>query len=63
MLILCPFRKTAEAVVKSFIKIIFGDEDKPFVSNLSKFNQEYGDDGNQIHEKKDVPQEFKVNFI
>ncbi|KAI1724343.1 utp25, u3 small nucleolar RNA-associated SSU processome protein 25 domain-containing protein [Ditylenchus destructor] len=59
VLILCPFRKHAEVIVKTMIKLIFGSDDKPFVSNLSKFNDEFGDDGNRIHEKRDVSQEFK----
>jgi len=41
--------------------MVFGDEKKTFVMNSAKFDEEYGDDGNRIHEKRDVAPEYKVH--
>lgn len=62
VLILSPFRKFAYEIVHGFIKLIFGDEKKTFVMNLNKFDEEYGDDRNRVHEKRDVAQEYKVRL-
>lgn len=63
MLILCPFRKHAHEIVQTLIKLIFGTSDRPFVSNLTKFNEEFTDQENRIHEKRNVSQNFKVFFF
>lgn len=60
MLILTPFKKFAYDFVKGLIKMVFGDEKKTFVMNSAKFEEEYGDNGNRIHEKRDVDNEYKV---
>uniref|UniRef100_A0A915CML2 U3 small nucleolar RNA-associated protein 25 homolog n=1 Tax=Ditylenchus dipsaci TaxID=166011 RepID=A0A915CML2_9BILA len=60
VLILCPYRKHAHHYVKTLVKLVFADSDKSFVSNLSKFEDEFGDDGNRVHEKRNVSLDYKV---
>lgn len=62
MLILCPARKNAHAIVKKMIEIMFGKEGKKSVTNLAKFESEFTDPENAIHEKRIVSEEFRVYF-
>lgn len=63
VLILCPFRKHAYAYVEAMIQLLFGSTtDRRFVSHWDKFDDEFGDDGNRVHEKRRVSEDYRVTF-
>lgn len=62
VLVLSPFRKDAYRIVKLMIDLMSGTSKQPLVTNLQKFEEEFGDDGNRIS-KKDAPDDFKVSVI
>ncbi|KAI3420831.1 hypothetical protein GPALN_014450 [Globodera pallida] len=61
VLILAPMRKIAYTIVKTMVALMFGEEEeRPFVQRLARFESEFGDaDGNQIHEKRTVAQDYR----
>ncbi|EJW70266.1 hypothetical protein WUBG_18829, partial [Wuchereria bancrofti] len=52
VLIICPMKKDVFPIVENFRMLIFGDSDKPFISNYRRFKTEYGDTGFKISEKR-----------
>jgi len=44
------------------IDLVSGTRKQPLVTNLQKFENEYGDDGNRIS-KKDAPEDFRVGIM
>lgn len=53
-------RKNVYSIVKKMIQLLFEKSKSPFVSNLAKFEKEFTDKENAIHEKRKVSKEFKV---
>ncbi|VDN55240.1 unnamed protein product [Dracunculus medinensis] len=59
VLILCPMRKDALSLVNLFRTLIFGNSDRPFISNFHRFQKEFGGSDCGISEKRNVDIEFK----
>jgi len=59
VLILVPMKKDAHKIIRKMIRLMFGKKEKSYVANLQKFEDEYGDDGNRVHEKRAVSEEYK----
>lgn len=47
-------KKDVFPIIENFRMLIFGDSDKPFVSNYRRFKTEFGDTGFKISEKRKV---------
>ncbi|OZC08473.1 hypothetical protein X798_04534 [Onchocerca flexuosa] len=59
VLIICPMKKNVFPIIESFRMLIFGDSDKPFISNYRRFKTEFGDTGFRISEKRKVSVEYR----
>ncbi|KAK6102733.1 hypothetical protein QQG55_9675 [Brugia pahangi] len=59
VLIICPMKKGVFPIIENFRMLIFGDSDKPFISNYRRFKTEYGDTGFKISEKRKVSVDYR----
>uniref|UniRef100_A0A0R3RZ81 U3 small nucleolar RNA-associated protein 25 homolog n=1 Tax=Elaeophora elaphi TaxID=1147741 RepID=A0A0R3RZ81_9BILA len=59
VLIICPMKKDAFSIIENFRVLIFGDSDKPFISNYRRFKTEFGDTGFKISEKRKVSADYR----
>ncbi|VDN83629.1 unnamed protein product [Brugia pahangi] len=59
VLIICPMKKDVFPIIENFRMLIFGDSDKPFISNYRRFKTEYGDTGFKISEKRKVSVDYR----
>lgn len=59
VLILCPMKKDIFQIIENFRLLIFGDSDKPYVSNYRRFKTEFGDTGYRISEKRKVSDDYR----
>lgn len=63
VLILCPMRKDALSLVNLFRTLIFGNSDRPFISNFHRFQKEFGGSDCGISEKRNVINFFHYSFF
>uniref|UniRef100_A0A2K6WDF7 U3 small nucleolar RNA-associated protein 25 homolog n=1 Tax=Onchocerca volvulus TaxID=6282 RepID=A0A2K6WDF7_ONCVO len=59
VLIICPMKKNVFPIIENFRMLIFGDSDKPFISNYRRFKTEFGDTGFRISEKRKVSVDYR----
>ncbi|KAM3722913.1 U3 small nucleolar RNA-associated protein [Dirofilaria immitis] len=59
VLIICPMKKNVFTIIENFRMLIFGDSDKPFISNYRRFKTEFGDTGFRISEKRKVSNDYR----
>ncbi|EFO24464.1 hypothetical protein LOAG_04023 [Loa loa] len=59
VLIICPMKKDVFPIIENFRMLIFGNSDKPFISNYRRFKTEFGDTGFKISEKRKVPADYR----
>ncbi|VBB28266.1 unnamed protein product [Acanthocheilonema viteae] len=59
VLIICPMKKDAFSIIENFRVLIFGNSDKPFISNYRRFKAEFGDTGFKISEKRKVSVDYR----
>uniref|UniRef100_A0A915Q7K8 U3 small nucleolar RNA-associated protein 25 homolog n=1 Tax=Setaria digitata TaxID=48799 RepID=A0A915Q7K8_9BILA len=59
VLIICPLKKNVLPIVENFRILIFGESDKPFISNYRRFKTEFGDTGFRISEKRKVSDDYR----
>ncbi|VIO92755.1 Uncharacterized protein BM_BM6511 [Brugia malayi] len=52
-------KKDVFPIIENFRLLIFGDSDKPFISNYRRFRTEYGDTGFKISEKRKVSVDYR----